>query len=229
MWKQIILILLTLNQWAVGIYRHDEFVRALNRKQAMQYKNKEVPLSEYSTQMTNIPVLGLPKCRTCKNIGVIGAGVAGLTASVELARAGHRVTIYEGSSRVGGRILTHRQPGTNYVTELGAMRLPLDVHMLLGNYIKNRYHLPYKEFINSDDDAIVFINNVGLTVRQANANPGAFGFNVTEEERGKVRNTKNEFILKIVLPMYVSYVGIYRSTFPYCPLFFRLLMNYGIE
>ncbi|CAF2140727.1 unnamed protein product [Rotaria magnacalcarata] len=185
MWKVLVLFVLASNQCVVGAYRHDKFVRMMQQKQAAMFKGNEVPLSEYSTQMNNIPVFGLPKCSACLNIAVIGAGVSGLTASVELARAGHRVTIYEGSSRVGGRILTYRQPGTNYVTELGAMRLPLDAHRLLSDYVKKRYNLPFKEFINSDDDAMVFINNVRLTVREADRNPDALGFNVTEDERGK--------------------------------------------
>ncbi|CAF2090801.1 unnamed protein product [Rotaria magnacalcarata] len=190
MWKVLVLFVLASNQCVVGAYRHDKFVRMMQQKQAAMFKGNEVPLSEYSTQMNNIPVFGLPKCSACLNIGVIGAGVSGLTASVELARAGHRVTIYEGSSRVGGRILTYRQPGTNYVTELGAMRLPLDAHRLLSDYVKKRYNLPFKEFINSDDDAMVFINNVRLTVREADRNPDALGFNVTEDERGKGGNDR---------------------------------------
>jgi protoporphyrinogen oxidase len=36
------------------------------------------------------------------NIGIIGAGVAGMTAAYDLARAGHRVVVYEAAERVGG-------------------------------------------------------------------------------------------------------------------------------
>ena len=113
------------------------------------------PSSEYSIQMCNASRYGLPKCLQCKNIAIIGAGVAGLTAAVELAHAGHRVTVYEASNRTGGRILTHREPGTNFLTELGAMRLPLDVHPLLQTYIDQRYNFRTAEFVNSNPNAYV--------------------------------------------------------------------------
>jgi monoamine oxidase len=51
---------------------------------------------------------------------IIGAGIAGLTAALDLARSGRRVTILEASSRIGGRILTAIEPATRHPIELGA-------------------------------------------------------------------------------------------------------------
>ncbi|HST61104.1 MAG TPA: NAD(P)-binding protein, partial [Longimicrobium sp.] len=49
---------------------------------------------------------GLPHTSTPRNVAIVGAGVAGLVAASLLAQAGNTVTIYEASSRIGGRIMT---------------------------------------------------------------------------------------------------------------------------
>jgi monoamine oxidase len=42
-----------------------------------------------------------------KKVVVVGAGMAGLNAAYQLSKAGVDTTVYEGSFRLGGRILTH--------------------------------------------------------------------------------------------------------------------------
>ena len=51
---------------------------------------------------------------------VVGAGVAGLAAARALADAGRRPLVLEARDRIGGRILTHREPGLSAPLELGA-------------------------------------------------------------------------------------------------------------
>jgi Monoamine oxidase len=51
---------------------------------------------------------------------IIGAGVAGLSSAIDLAKAGLRVTIVEARDRVGGRVFTRRDPALNHSVELGA-------------------------------------------------------------------------------------------------------------
>jgi monoamine oxidase len=60
-----------------------------------------------------------------KRVLILGAGLSGLAAGHELAKAGHDVTILEGQQRPGGRVLTLRQPFSDglYV-EAGAGRIP---------------------------------------------------------------------------------------------------------
>jgi monoamine oxidase len=54
------------------------------------------------------------------DVAVIGAGVAGLAAAGELRRRGLGVAVYEARDRIGGRILTHRDPRIPVPLELGA-------------------------------------------------------------------------------------------------------------
>ncbi|MFI5618756.1 flavin monoamine oxidase family protein [Streptomyces sp. NPDC051567] len=88
-----------------------------------------------------------------KKVTVIGAGIAGLVAAYELERLGHQVQVIEASHEIGGRIHTHRFPGTRTgpgssaggssgggggqagpFAELGAMRIPAG-HRLTLHYI----------------------------------------------------------------------------------------------
>lgn len=53
---------------------------------------------------------------------VVGGGLAGLAAALELVRAGHDVTVIEAQSRPGGRVHTIRRPFTDDLyAEAGAM------------------------------------------------------------------------------------------------------------
>ncbi len=54
------------------------------------------------------------------DVAVVGAGVAGLAAARELRRRGLTVVVLEARDRVGGRILTHRDPRLPLPVELGA-------------------------------------------------------------------------------------------------------------
>jgi monoamine oxidase len=77
-------------------------------------------------------------------ITVIGAGVAGLAAAYELEQLGYQVEVLEASSRIGGRIYTHRfGPGPDApVAELGAMRIPT----------KHRHAMDYIERLRLRDE-----------------------------------------------------------------------------
>lgn len=60
-----------------------------------------------------------------QRIVIVGAGMAGLTAGLELTEAGHDVTILEARSRPGGRIHTLRAPFPDGLhAEAGAARIP---------------------------------------------------------------------------------------------------------
>jgi monoamine oxidase len=70
-------------------------------------------------------------------VTVIGAGVAGLVAAYELEQLGYTVEVIEASSRIGGRIFTHRfgSGPEAPIAELGAMRIPVK-HTHTMDYIR---------------------------------------------------------------------------------------------
>jgi monoamine oxidase len=76
---------------------------------------------------------------------VIGAGVAGLSAALDLTRAGMTVEILEARERIGGRVFTRHDPTLNHPIELGAefvhgmspeIWLPIQQHKLTVNEVE---------------------------------------------------------------------------------------------
>ena len=72
---------------------------------------------------------------------IVGAGLAGLAASVELAMAGRRVRLYEATGHAGGRCRSY------FDAELGC-RIDNGNHLLLSG---NRFARRYLEWIGGGD------------------------------------------------------------------------------
>ena len=104
---------------------------------------------EIENEYMKIVQNGLPRTTNPKDVAIIGAGIAGLVSASLLANARHNVTIFEASNRIGGRILTVREPFSNGLYgEAGAMRLPKFYQLTL-EYVK-QFKLPTNTFYNHD-------------------------------------------------------------------------------
>lgn len=102
-----------------------------------------------------------------KNILIIGAGIAGLTAAIELEKAGLSTTILEGSFKVGGRVKTD---------EIEGCKLDHGFQVLLTAYPEvNEYldlnKLDLKSF---DPGAIIFSNGKVNSIYDPFRDPSKF-------------------------------------------------------
>jgi monoamine oxidase len=119
---------------------------------------------------------------------VLGAGMAGLCAAYELKQAGHQVTVLEARNRVGGRVLTLRDPFSHGLyAEAGAMRVPR-VHRRTHGYIEH-FGLPTSPFTADRSSCYYFLQGRRLRVRDCAANPDLLPFELAEHERGHTATT----------------------------------------
>ncbi len=71
------------------------------------------PRTSFEYQMPLNP----PAAKKSKNIGVIGAGPAGVTAALTLAKRGHKVSLIERSKNIGGKLIPGGTPKMKYDLE----------------------------------------------------------------------------------------------------------------
>ena len=113
---------------------------------------------------------------------VIGAGMAGLVAASELLRAGHDPLVLEAQNRVGGRILTLREPfAPGLWAEAGAMRIPRS-HALT-NALIDRYGLATQPFTMDNPQAYCFFGGQHVRHGELGHDPKRLGFETAPHER----------------------------------------------
>ena len=119
-----------------------------------------------------------------KRVIVVGAGMAGLVAALELQAAGHEPIVLEAQSRVGGRILTLREPFSDGLyAEAGAMRIPRS-HSLTMAYVE-RFGLRTFDFTMANPQGYYFLHGQRHRVGDVEVNPALLDFPFADHERGR--------------------------------------------
>jgi monoamine oxidase len=136
-------------------------------------------VSTRTEELLSIVRSGLqPRVNQPKKVVVVGAGMAGLVAAYALQRAGHDVTILEAQERVGGRILTVREPFSNGLyAEAGAMRLPA-THVLTQTYIE-KFGLQTTGFTKTSANAFFYFNGRRHLRSEVEDDPACLGLDFT--------------------------------------------------
>jgi monoamine oxidase len=87
-----------------------------------------------------------PSAATPPRIGIVGAGIAGLTAALTLHDAGYPVTIYEAADRVGGRMHSDAESWSDgQVSEWCGELIDTDHFMILN--LAERFQLPVVDLL----------------------------------------------------------------------------------
>ncbi|MBS4537240.1 FAD-dependent oxidoreductase [Clostridium sp. D2Q-11] len=122
---------------------------------------------KYLSPPTAITNIAKPGTFKDIKIGIIGGGLAGLSACVELKKLGYNITVFEASDRIGGRVYTHYFDRNRHLYgELGAMRLPV-AHEATWYYI-NKFNLKTRPFVQSNENAFIYTKGVRIRNKEEN-------------------------------------------------------------
>jgi monoamine oxidase len=128
-------------------------------------------------------------------VAVIGAGLSGMVAALELRGAGFEVTVLEASARPGGRVLTLREPFSDGLyAEAGAGRIP-STHDLTLKYVR-LFNLPLAPFYPTSGSDVYLIRGKRSLVDAAHPlNMVEVGFALTPAERHAGLNKLEEMYM----------------------------------
>jgi len=126
---------------------------------------------------------------------VVGAGMAGLVAADELARAGHDPVILEARQRVGGRVYTMREPfAPGLYAEAGAMRIPRAHRLTLA--CLEKVGLAVKLFTMHNPNAYCHLFGRKMRLKEFEERPELLGAELAEQDRGLTSGQRWQSLLQ---------------------------------
>ena len=155
----------------------------LNRRQFV----KEMGLSAAALAFALAPRVARAERRAIKlmgeprNIVILGGGLAGLAAGLELKRAGHNITILEARKFPGGRVQTIRDFAGGQYAEAGALSFPQS-HQFTYGYATD-FGLPLRPASSFGFDSIANIR--GNRFRISSTGSADIPFQLTARERAQ--------------------------------------------
>lgn len=137
-----------------------------------------------------------------KKIGIIGAGLAGLSAAFELRKTGADITVYEANEeRIGGRVYTYYfDRSRKYYGEFGPMRIPVS-HGTTWHYI-NLFHLMTIPSSQGIPNNFIYVHNTRTRKDKDGANIMEHLYplyNLTPAERNTPWNQLNDYAFSDIL------------------------------
>lgn len=117
--------------------------------------NNIIELMSPADDIVNVCKPGLGKR---VKVAIIGAGEAGLAAALELKKIGCNITLFEASSRIGGRVFTYYFDRVNkYYGEFGPMSIPIS-HETTWHYI-NLLKINTTPFVCDNENSLFYLRN----------------------------------------------------------------------
>lgn len=179
--------------------RHEILYQSLNNfERAEDYEY----IVELLSPPPDILSFAAPMSMQNLNIGIIGGGLAGLSAAYELRKLGANITVFDAEgSRIGGRIYTHYfNNSRQYFGEFGAMRIPVS-HETTWHYI-NLFNLNTESLSSPRSNNFIYARNVRLRRERSGENIQKMLYplyNLTESERITPWNELNSYATETML------------------------------